>query len=49
MTLVEISRWWRWTLAICLEWRRILDRSKDLVTPEQFLFQALRTDYRHSI
>jgi transposase-like protein len=36
-------------LANYLGWRRLLDRSKDLVTPQQFLFHALRTQYQHSI
>lgn len=33
-------------LANYLEWRRLLDRFKDNVTPEQFLFHALRTSYQ---
>ena len=36
-------------LANYLGWRRILDRSQDLVTSQQFLFHALRTSYQHSI
>lgn len=33
-------------LANYLGWRRLLDRFKDKVTPEQFLFHALRTSYQ---
>ena len=33
-------------LANYLGWRRLLDRFKDNVTPEQFLFHALRTSYQ---
>ncbi|MGV8892333.1 MAG: IS1595 family transposase [Burkholderiaceae bacterium] len=32
-----------------LGWRRLLDRCKDMVTPQQFLFHALRTEYQHVI
>jgi hypothetical protein len=39
---------------LCLEhgisdkpgWRRLLDRFKDNLTPQQFLFHALRTSYQ---
>lgn len=33
-------------LANYLGWRRLLDRFRDNVTPEQFLFHALRTSYQ---
>jgi transposase-like protein len=33
-------------LANYLGWRRLLDRFKDSLTPEQFLFHALRTSYQ---
>jgi transposase-like protein len=33
-------------LANYLGWRRLLDRFKDRLTPEQFLFHALRTGYQ---
>jgi len=33
-------------LANYLGWRRLLDRFKDQLTPEQFLFHALRTSYQ---
>lgn len=36
-------------LANYLGWRRLLDRCKDLVTPQQFLFHALRAEYQHTI
>ena len=36
-------------LANYLGWRRLLDRCKDMVTPQQFLFHALRTEYQHVI
>lgn len=36
-------------LANYLGWRRLLDRCKDLVTPQQFLFHALRKEYQHVI
>ncbi len=32
-------------LANYLGWRRLLDRFKDTLTPQQFLFHALRTSY----
>jgi hypothetical protein len=32
-------------LANYLGWRRLLDRFKDNLTPQQFLFHALRTSY----
>lgn len=35
-------------LANYLGWRRLLDRCHDAVTPNQFLFHALRTQYQHS-
>jgi len=33
-------------LANYLGWRRLLDRFKDNLTPQQFLFHALRTSYQ---
>lgn len=33
-------------LANYLGWRRLLDRCKDMATPQQFLFHALRTEYQ---
>jgi len=33
-------------LANHLGWRRLLDRFQDSLTPQQFLFHALRTTYQ---